>query len=168
MYTFEREALGIESLGGIQGGVTATGHVGVSAASSATWWITSFYSPDIWDTWRVGLVRGSVCIVASSPVALPVPITFEIPKHEGQLPDPPVGLPQRLLVCPAIVSGKALAFVVRDPAAPEGDRLADPGSHLELLAPTDLAARLELRENDPVSVRILPAQRFRAEKRPGR
>ncbi|NIN72233.1 MAG: hypothetical protein GTO46_10015 [Gemmatimonadetes bacterium] len=89
MYAFEREALGIESIGEIRGGLTITGQVDTHSGHAVTWWITSFYAADIWDSWRVGLVRGSICISASSPVALPCPIKFELPRDAGLPAAPP-------------------------------------------------------------------------------
>ncbi|MGD2216607.1 MAG: hypothetical protein PVJ64_07620 [Gemmatimonadales bacterium] len=165
MYAFEREALGIESIGEIRGGLTITGTVDMRSSRSVTWWIASFYAPDIWDSWRVGLIRESICITASSPVALPNPIEFEAPWGAGQPAALPDILPRRIIVTPAIVKGRALAFVVRDPDAPPTHRLADPGPHLELVAPTDLVARLGLREGESTPLRLLSAQAFRPAKR---
>lgn len=168
MYAFEREALGIESIGEIRGGLTVTGQVDIKNSDSVTRWIISFYAPDIWDTWRVGLVRESVCVLASSPISLPNPIEFGLPTDIGQPAAPLDALPQRLRVCPAIVKGRALGFVVRDPDAPATHRLADPDPHLQLVAPTNLVARLGLQEGETFPVRILPAQAFRPERRPER
>jgi hypothetical protein len=168
MYAFEREALGIESLGEIRGGVTLTGNVDVDGDPSLTWWLTSFYSPDIWETWRVGLVRESLCIAASSPVSLPSPIEFEFPMDAGQPPDLPDILPRRLIVCPAVVKGRAFGFVVRNPGAAAGDHLANPSPHLQVVAPTNLIAGLGLQAGETIALRVLPAHAFRPERRPER
>jgi len=168
MYSFEREALGVESMGEIRGGVAVIGQIEMSSDPSVAWWLTSFYSPDIWDTWRVGLVRQSICIAASSPIALPSPMEFELPTDAGQPLDLPEVLPRRLIVCPALVKERALGFVVRDPDAMADSRLANPSPHLQVVAPTHLVERLGLREAATVPLRILPAPAFRRERRPER
>jgi hypothetical protein len=168
MYAFEREALGIESLGEIRGGTTITGKVDVSSDPSLAWWVTSFYSPEIWDTWQVGLVREMLCIAAASPITLPSPIEFVLPTDAGQPPDLPDILPRRLIVCPAFVKERALGFVVRNPAAAAGDHLADPSPYLQVIAPTNLGARLGLQAGEAIVLRVLPGHVFRPERRPER
>jgi hypothetical protein len=168
MYSFEREALGIESMGEIRGGVQLTGQIEVCGDPSVTWWLTSFYAPDIWDTWGVGLLRTTICITAPFSVSLPSPMEFDFPTDAGQPPDLPMALPRRLIVCPALVKARALGFVVRDPDAAADDPLADPSTHVQIVAPTNLIARLGLKEAEHITLRILPALAFRPERRPER
>jgi len=166
MYSYEREALGIESMGEARGGVTITGQVDISSDASTAWWIASLYAPRIWDTWHVGLVRRSLKVMASSPVSLPSPLEFKHPADSGQPGETPGSLPHRILVCPALVKEKALGFVIRDPDAPPNGGLAEIGLQLLLLAPTDLVARLGLSDGGPIALRVLPAQSYRPERRP--
>jgi hypothetical protein len=168
MNSFEREALGIESMGEIRGGLQLTGRIDLCDEPSVTWWLTSIYAPDIWDTWGVGLLRTTICVTAPFSVSLPSPMEFDFPTDAGQPPDLPMALPRRLIVCPALVKGRALGFAVRDPDAAAGDRLADPSTHIQVVAPTNLIARLELKEGENIALRILPALAFRPERRPER
>jgi hypothetical protein len=165
VYSFEREAIGIESMGEIRGGVQLTGRIDLCGDPSLTWWLTSFYAPDIWDTWRVGLLRTSICLTAPFAISLPSPMEFDFPTDAGQPPGLPQSLPRRLIVCPAVVKAQALGFVVRDPDAAADDRLAEPSTHIQVVAPTNLIARLGLQEGESIPIRILPALAFRPERR---
>ena len=64
----------------------------------------------------------------------------------------------RIAVAPVLVEEKALAFAACGVRERDGDvDLAQPRERWELVAPTDLGARLRLTDGQQISVRLLPA-----------
>ncbi len=68
MYDWEREALGVDTLGQIRGAVKTRMRVDLLNPSAQAWWIATLYGPFIWKTWRVGLLHGSIAAFGDSPV----------------------------------------------------------------------------------------------------
>ena len=173
MYGWERDALGIGTLGEIRGSVPTEMTIEVSASSRAAWWISTLFGPDFWTHWRVGLLRPTILGTARSPIAPPDPLLLSLPGYVGQkmaAADQPQDF---IAVCPAIVEEKALAFaVVGTTAEEEAGKRVEPRERWALVAPSDLTHRLKLvdgaRSTCAVAARFLsgrpPAQPLR---RPG-
>jgi hypothetical protein len=60
MYQWERDALGIDTLGELKGGVRVRARVEGSFDQAGAWWVSALFAPDIWKTWRVGVLRRPV------------------------------------------------------------------------------------------------------------
>ena len=67
MYDWEREALGVDTLGQIRGAIKTRMRVDLLNPSAQAWWIATLYGPFIWKTWRVGLLHGSIAAFVDSP-----------------------------------------------------------------------------------------------------
>lgn len=158
MYSWERAALNIESMGGIQGSVPADMSIEIGGSNRAAWWIATLFGPDFWTHWRVGLLRPTLIGVTDQPVALPAPLILELPKYLAQraaLTSDPMDF---IAVCPAIVEEKALAFAVMGVTADEvSSRNLEPNQRWSLVSPTDLVERLKIDEGDRLKVRLVPA-----------
>jgi len=158
MYSWERAALDIESLGEIRDSVPAEMSIEVGGSNRAAWWIATLFGPDFWKNWRVGLLRPTLFGVADQPVAPPSPLVLELPKHLAQraaLTGDPMDF---IAVCPAIVEEKALAFAVMGVTADEvSSRNLEPNQRWALVSPTDLVDRLKISEGDRLKIRLVPS-----------
>ena len=163
MYGWERDALGIGTLGEIRGSVSTEMTIEVTASNRAAWWIATLFGPDFWTHWRVGLLRPTILGTAQAPIAPPDPLLLSLPGHVGQklaAADQPQDF---IAVCPAIVEEKALAFaVVGTTAEEEAGKRVGPRERWALVAPSDLTHRLKLVDGARVRVRLLPAS-YRAD-----
>jgi hypothetical protein len=158
MYDWEREALGVDTLGQIRGAIRTRMRVDLLNPSAQAWWIATLYGPDIWQTWRVGLLRGSIAAFVDQPVALPDPLVLRLPAYLATSMEGVNEVWDRVAVAPVVVEEKALAFAAC--GIHQRDRDLDtsaPRKRWELVAPTDLVARLRLTDGQHVAVRILPA-----------
>jgi hypothetical protein len=158
MYDWEREALGIDTLGQIRGAIEVPMRVDLLTPSRSAWWIATLFGPDIWKTWRVGLLRGSVSAVVDRPIALPDPLVLRLPDYVAARTEAVQERWDCVAVVPAVVDDKALAFAAC--GIREQEEKADISllrERWELVAPTDLVARLRLADGQQVSVRLLPA-----------
>lgn len=162
MYDWEREALGIDTLGQIRGAVRTRMRVDLVNPSAQAWWIATLYGPDIWKTWRVGLLRGSMAAVADPPVALPDPLVLHLPEYLQTSMEGVDDVWDRIGVVPVIVEKKVLAFAACGMRDRERDLdVSQPRDRWELVAPTDLESRLGLTDGREISVALLPAQLHR-------
>lgn len=164
MFGWEREALGIDTLGEIRGAIRTRMRIDLTDRSPHAWWIATLYGPDIWETWRVGVLRGSFAAHADEPVALPDPLVFRLP---GQMAAGMLTVRElwdRIAVVPAVVEDRALAFVASGVAdGEEVEELTGPRERWELIAPTRLVSRLGLADGQQVAVRLLPSSLHRPE-----
>ena len=159
MYDWEREALGIDTLGQIRGAVRTRMRVDLLNPSAQAWWIATLYGPDIWKTWRVGLLPGSIAAFAESPVALPEPLVFHLPEYLATRLGDDDEIWDRIGVVPVIVEKKALAYAACGMRDRDGELDAShPRDRWELVAPTDLEHRLGLTDGQEIAVTLLPAQ----------
>ncbi len=163
MYGWEREALGIGTLGEIRSSIATDMTVEVSGSNRAAWWISTLFGPDFWTHWRVGLLRPTLLGTADRAIKPPDPLLLSLPGHVGRkfagADDPK----EFVAVCPAIVEEKALAFAVVGATAEEArEGKVDARERWALVAPTDLADRLELADGARLRVRLLPAS-YRAD-----
>ena len=163
MYAWERAALGIDSLGGIQGAIDTEMRLEIAGPNRTAWWIATLFGPDFWTHWRVGLLRPTLIGTTDVPVAPPDPLILSWPKHLGQrtelIPTPT----DKIAVSPAIVAGRALAFGVMGVTSDElSSGTLEPDSHWILVSPTDLVKRLQLHDEDRVRVQLL-ASSYRAD-----
>jgi len=163
MYGWEREALGIGTLGEIRGSVSTEMTIEVAASSRAAWWIATLFGPDFWTHWRVGLLRPTILGAAQNPVAPPDPLFLSLPGHVGQKLAAADAPQDFIAVCPAVVEEKALAFAVVGATAEEmAGKHVGPRERWALVAPSDLTQRLKLVDGGRVRVRLLPAS-YRAD-----
>lgn len=162
MYDWEREALGIDTLGQIRGAISTRMRVDLLNPSAQAWWIAALYGPDIWKTWRVGLLRASIAAYVDPPVAIPDPLTLRLPEY---LSTSMAGVDEVwdwIGVVPVIVEERALAFAACGIHQRDGELdISTPRERWELVAPTDLVTRLGLTEGQNIAVRLLPAQLHR-------
>jgi hypothetical protein len=164
MYAWERDALGIDTLGELRGTVTTHMRVATAGGSRAAWWIASLFGPDFWSHWRVGLLRNTLVGVSDEPIEPPAPLVLKLPRHVATRVTPLADLDDYIAVCPAIVNRKALAFAVVGATADEvADGTIEATDHWFLVAPSDLVQRLGIGENDRVRVRLVPATSYRAD-----
>ena len=162
MYDWEREALGIDTLGQIRGAIPRRMRVDILNPSAQAWWIAALYGPDIWKTWRVGLLRASIAAFADPPVALPDPLVLRLPEYLATSLAGTDEVWDQIAVVPVIVAERALAFAACGIHQLDGDLdISAPRERWELVAPTDLVTRLRLTDEQNISVRLLPAQLHR-------
>ena len=158
MYDWEREALGVDTLGQIRGAIRTRMRVDLLNPSAQAWWIATLYGPDIWQAWRVGLLRGSIAAFVDQPVTLPDPLVLRLPEYLATSMEGVNEVWDRIAVAPVLVEEKAVAFAACGVRERDGDvDLAQPRERWELVAPTDLGARLRLTDGQQISVRLLPA-----------
>ena len=158
MYDWEREALGVDTLGQIRGAIRTRMRVDLLNPSAQAWWIATLYGPDIWKTWRVGLLPGSMAAYVDPAVALPDPLVLRLPEYLATSMEGVNEVWDRVAVAPVVVEEKALAFAACGIHQRDGDLdTTTPRERWELVAPTDLAARLSLTDEQQISVRLLPA-----------
>jgi hypothetical protein len=158
MYDWEREALGVDTLGQIRGAIRTQMRVDLLNPSAQAWWIATLYGPDIWKTWRVGLLSGSIAAYVDPAVALPDPLVLRLPEYLATRMEGVNELWGRVAVAPVLVEEKALAFAACGIHQRDGDLdTTTPRERWELVAPTDLAARLQLADGQHISVSLLPA-----------
>jgi hypothetical protein len=163
MYAWERDALGIDTLGEIRGSLSAPMRIQSAAGSRAAWWIATLFGPDFWLHWRVGLLRDTMVAVAEQPLDPPDPLILKLPKHVAARVTPQAELDEYIAVCPAVLDEKALAFAVVGASADEvADGSIEAADRWFLVAPSDLSARLSLTEDQEVRVRLVPASTHRA------
>lgn len=163
VYTWERDALGIDTLGEIRGALLTRMRIESAAANRAAWWIATLYGPDFWQHWRVGLLRETLVGIADRPVDPPDPLVLKLPKHVAARVTAQAELDEHIAVCPAIIDEKALAFAVA--AASEEEVAAGHVAATDrwcLVAPSDLSSRLSPIEGRQVRVRLVPASAHRA------
>jgi len=157
MYGWERDALGIGTLGEIRGSVAARMTVEVSGSNRAAWWISTLFGPDFWTYWRVGLLRPTILGTAETPIAPPDPLIFSLPGHVGKKVAGAGDPLEFIAVCPAVVEEKALAFAVVGITAEEAaQKRVEPRERWALVAPSDLTKRLRLEDGTSLRVRLLP------------
>ena len=165
MYAWERDALGIDTLGEIRGSVGTRMKLEIAGSSRAAWWVATLFGPDFWSHWRVGLLRSSLFGNAETPIAPPEPLILGLPKYLAQR-TAGIGEPSDYIaVCPAVVEERALAFaVVRATADEVAENRVRPNERWALVAPSDLVKRLKLDDGVTVGVRLLPAASHMADK----
>lgn len=158
MYAWERDALGIDTLGEVRGAVPARMKLEIGGSSRTAWWIATLFGPDFWTYWRVGLLRSTLFGVTDSPIAPPEPLILGLPKYLAQRASG-LGEPMDFIaVSPTIVEEKALAFAVVGASAAEvSENRVKPNERWALVAPSDLVDRLKLTDGAEVRVRLLPA-----------
>jgi len=158
MYGWERDALGIDTLGEIRGAVTAEMTLQVSGSNRVAWWIATLFSPDFWSHWRVGLLRPAILATTESPIVMPEPLLLNLPRHVGQKFAGTGEKIDFIAVCPAILEGKALAFAVAGANEQEAaSGKVEPRDRWALVAPSDLTERLKLTDGIRVRAKMLPA-----------
>jgi len=158
MYAWERDALGIDTLGEIRGAVAARMRLEMGGSSRAAWWIATLFGPDFWTYWRVGLLRPTLFGTSDSPISPPEPLILSLPKYLAQRASGLGEAMDFIAVCPAIVEEKALAFAVVGASAAEvSENRVKPNERWALVAPSDLVERLKLTDGLEVRVRLLPA-----------
>ncbi len=158
MYSWERAALDIESLGEIRGSVPADMNIEIGGSNRAAWWIATLFGPDFWTYWRVGLLRPTLFGVTDQPVPPPAPLILEWPKSLLQRAALILEPMDFIAVCPAIVQEKALAFAVMGATADEvSSGNLEPNERWALVSPTDLVDRLKIGEGDRLKIRLLPS-----------
>jgi hypothetical protein len=158
MYGWERDALGIDTLGEIRSAVVAEMTLQVSGSNRVGWWIATLFGPDFWSHWRVGLLRPTIVATVASPITPPEPLLLGLPSHVGQKFADTGDHMDSIAVCPAILDGKALAFAVAGTTKEEAARgRIEPRERWALVAPSDLTERLKLEDGSQVTVRLLPA-----------
>lgn len=158
MYAWERDALGIDTLGEIRGTVVTDMTLQVSGSNRAGWYISTLFGPDFWSHWRVGLLRPTIVGSSATPLAPPEPLLLGLPSHVGQKFADTGEQVDYIAVCPAIVERKALAFAVVGATAEEAaEKRVEPRVRWGLVAPSDLTERLKLVDGTRVRVRLLPA-----------
>lgn len=158
MYEWEREALGIATLGEIRDSVRVSFRIDLADMDRSAGWIATLFGPDFWKTWRVGLLRGSIAAIADQAVKAPHPVVFRLPAYvAATLHDVPE-IWDCVAIVPAVIEDRALAFAVCGARGeePTAEHLG-PRQRWELVAPTDLVARLGLRDGQGLSVRLLDA-----------
>jgi hypothetical protein len=164
MNRWERDALGIGTLGEIKGAVETRMRIESASDSRAAWWISSLFGPDIWSYWRVGLLRPTLVGVSDRPLDPPEPLILKLPKHVASRVTPLAELDDYIAVCPAIIDEKALAFAVVGATEEEVEEgRIEPSDRWFLVAPSDLMTRLNLSDAGQVRVRLVPAGSYRAE-----
>ena len=150
LFDWEMSALrsaGLESETAIQHTCFAT--IDKWPGTGSAWWPVAFFAPQVWERWRVGLLHGSLNLWADSPVTLPSPVRFKLPDEVGRWIDPKFAERwAEVDVCPAIVNGRALGFVIRMTDA-------DPPEYCETFAPTHLKTRLNVDSGDRVRLELL-------------
>ncbi len=162
MYDWEREALGIDTMGQIRGAISTRMRVDLLNPSAQAWWIATLYGPDIWKKWRVGLLRGSIAAYVDPPLAIPDPLVLDLPEYLATSLAEVTEVWDRIGVVPVVVEKRALAFAACGIHQRDGELdISAPRERWELVAPTDLVTRLGLTEGQDISVRLLPAQLHR-------
>ena len=157
MFAWEREALGIDTLGEIQGSVSTRMRLEIAGSNRSAWWIAMLFGPDFWTHWRVGLLRPTYLGACDTPIAPPDPLLLGWPKHLERRPLIEESL-DFIAVCPAILNEKALAFGVIGAMAEEVSAgTVEPAHRWTLVSPTDLRERLGLVAGTEVRIRLLPA-----------
>ncbi len=156
MHPWESEALGI--VGDVQfEDATVVPVRYLERGPKSAWLVGAFYSPEIWSTWGVGLVRGSLNLEADEPVSLPATREFTL---SPRIRDPAGRMGWRwrcVQVCPAIVNDEALGFVIRGPDTDDPSYRFSPARRCDVYAPTVLKDRLGLVDGDRIKLVILPA-----------
>lgn len=159
MFDWEREALGIDTMGQIRGAVRTRMRVDLLNPSAQAWWIATLYGPEIWKTWRVGLLPGSIAAFAEPPVAIPDPQVFHLPDFLATRVGGDDEVWDRIAVVPVVIEKRALAFAACGMHNCDGDLdVSRPRDRWELVAPTNLERRLGLTDGQEISVTLLPAQ----------
>jgi len=159
MYDWEREALGVDTLGQIRESIKTRMRVDLLNPSAQAWWIATLYGPYIWKTWRVGLLHGSIAAFVDTPLAPPDPLVFRLPEYLATSMTGVSDVWEQVGVVPIVIEEKALAFAACGMHRGEGDlEVSVSRERWELVAPTDIKTRLGLTDGQHISVRLLPAQ----------
>ena len=157
MYEWERDALGINTLGELKGGVRVRARVAQPVDDASSWWISAVYAPEIWRIWRVGLLRRPIKLSLSETLVLPD--ALELGPPDDLPPDVHHQITGSLSarVCPVVVAGAALGFLIS--RSPEGDTGADGRGQpcCDVYAPTGLRTRLGLNVDQEIWLQVLPA-----------
>lgn len=163
MYGWERDALGIDTLGEIRGSVSVGMTLDAAASDRAAWWIATLFGPDFWTHWRVGLLRPTLLGKADQPIAPPEPMIMSLPRFVGKKVADIGDHMGFIAVCPAIIEERSLAFgVVGTTKEEAAQRRVEPRERWALVAPSDIAGRLRLTPEAHVRVRLLPSS-YRAD-----
>ena len=163
MYQWERDALGIETLGELEGGVRVRAQVGEAVDDDTAWWISALYAPQIWRIWRVGLLRRPLRLELPEPLRSPDTMEFQLPEdvpsEVRQLAADLAGV----RVNPVVVAGQALGFLVRGLATegPPGEERTT----CAVYAPTGLRSRLGLEIGQQLVRHVLPAGEYQPKAR---
>lgn len=164
MYGWERDALGINTLGEIRGALTTHMRIESAAGSRAAWWIATLFGPDFWSHWRVGLLRDTLVGISDEPLDPPSPLLLKLPRHVATRVTPLAELDDFIAVCPAIIEEKALAFAVAGATSDEvADGTIEPTDRWFLVAPSKIVQRLEVSEGDRLRARLVPATVYRVD-----
>ena len=159
MYDWEREALGVDTLGQIRGAIKTRMRVDLLNPSAQAWWIATLYGPFIWKTWRVGLLHGSIAALGDSPVTLPDPLVLRLPEYLATTMAGVSDVWEQVAVVPVMVEQRALAFAVCGIHRGEADLdISQPHDRWELVAPTNIESRLGLTDGQQVAISLLPAE----------
>lgn len=150
---WERDALALHPGLDYSVGEEVEAYVDLSSGTRSAWWVVAFYARDVWRRWHVGLIHGSLNLYADRPVTIVDPALFRLPQY---IP-PWIGntFAQRwaeVEVCPVIVDGRALGFIIRNPST-------DSPEYCETFAPTHLTSRLGLQNGDQIRLQVLPGTR---------
>lgn len=163
MYEWEREALGVDTLGRIQGGIRVRGRIRPAMEDASAWWVAALYAPEVWRVWRVGLVRRPVRLQLTEPLVLPQAAEFSLsPDVPGEVRADMARL-ATARVCPAIVANSALGFAVR--CAADSDAGSEAVDVCDIYAPTGLRARLGLDVDRELELHVLPADTYQPHSR---
>ena len=164
MFAWEREALGIDTLGAIAGSVSTRMRLEVASSNRSAWWIATLFGPDFWLHWRVGLLRPTYLGTAAAPIAPPSPLLLEWPRHLTRRQALIEESLDYIAVSPAILEEKALAFAVVGAMADEAAAgVVEPADQWTLVAPSALEDRLNMAEGCDCRVRLLPST-YRAQR----
>jgi len=165
MYAWERDALGIDTLGELKGSVATRMKLETGGSGRHAWWIATLFGPDFWTHWRVGLLRPTLFGVSESPISPPQPLILGLPKYLAQRVAGGAEPMDFIAVSPAIIEEKALAFaVVGATAAEVSENRVKPNDRWALVAPSDLVQRLKLVDGASIFVRLLPAESHMADR----
>jgi hypothetical protein len=162
LYQWEREALGIETLGELAGGAQVQGRLEEPPEGSTAWWISALFAPDIWKIWRVGLLRLPLSLRLQEPLRQPDPVEFRLSATVPSAIRHQLAHLEAVSVSPAVVAGQALGFLVRTAAEEAAAERATGAAHLvRVFAPTGLRSRLGLDVGRDLRLHVLPADEYR-------
>lgn len=159
MYEWERDALGIDTLGELKGGVRVRVRVAQPENDPSTWWVSALFAPEIWRIWRVGLLRRPVRLGLREPLELPDSLELMTPDDLPLEVRQQATAPLAVHVCPVVMAGSALGFLMSSSAD------ADPPLVCDVYAPTGLRTRLGLDVDQEVWLHVLPAAEHHPELR---
>lgn len=161
MYQWERDALGIETLGELGGGARVRGWLDETPEDAVAWWISALFGPDIWKIWRVGLLRLPLSLRVQEPLRLVDPVELRLSTSVPTAVRDRLADLEGVSVSPAVVAEQALGFLVvaGDAASTESEPTV--GEHAWVYAPTGLRSRLGLEVGQELRLHVLPADEYR-------